>query len=252
MIYENIFNISGKRILITGAGKGIGLEIAKFLASYGAIITIISRNIIELQSAVETIRLEGGMADYIPLDVADIQAIDASSLGEITFDVLINNAGTNRPKPLIEVDETDYDNVMNVNIKGMFFITKCLVKNMIRNGINGSIINISSQMGHVGAANRTIYCASKHAVEGFTKSLAAELGKHNIRVNSLAPTFIETPMTTGFLQDESFRQDVMSKIKLGRLAQEKDLFGAVLLLASDASSMMTGSAIKIDGGWTTG
>ena len=167
--------------------------------------------------------------------MTDISAIEHSPISERTFDVLINNAGTNRPKPLHDVEEEDFDAVMNLNVKGLYFVTQHTVRNMLRDGIKGSIINISSQIGHVGAANRTIYCASKFAVEGFTKALSIELGPQNIRVNTLAPTFIETPITAGFLQNESFRQDFLSKIKLGRLAHEKDLLGALLLLTSDAS-----------------
>lgn len=252
MGYENLFDISGKRILITGAGKGIGLEMARFLAAQGARVCLVARNEAELQSAVTSITEDGGEADYTALDVTDIRAIEHSPISERSFDVLINNAGTNRPKPLHDVDEEDFDAVMNLNVKGLYFVTQHAVRNMLKDGIKGSIVNISSQMGHVGAANRTIYCASKFAVEGFTKALSIELGPHNIRVNTLAPTFIETPMTAGFLQVESFKRDVLSKIKLGRLAHEKDLLGALLLLASDASLMMTGSTIKIDGGWTAG
>lgn len=247
---ENIFNIQGKRIVVTGAGRGIGLSIAKMLAVQGARVTLVSRNEPELRRAVEEITQNGGEADWLVLDITDTGALKRSKLASRTFDVLINNAGTNRPMPFIDIAEEDYDAVMNLNIKSIFFFTQLIVKKMISEKIPGSVINMSSQMGHVGAANRTIYCTSKFAVEGLTRSLAVELGRHQIRVNSIAPTFIETPMTAGFLQNDTFREEVLGKIKTGRLAKEKDLFGAVLLLASDASSMMTGSSLIVDGGWT--
>lgn len=166
------------------------------------------------------------------------------------LDVFVNNAGTNRPKPLVDVTRDDFDAVMSLNVEAAVFCAQAATRRMIRDGARGSIINMSSQMGHVGAKNRTLYCASKWALEGFTKALAAELGEHGIRVNTICPTFIETPMTKTFLEDTRFREEVLSKIKLGRIGTVEDVIGAAVLLASDASSLMTGSALMLDGGWT--
>jgi NAD(P)-dependent dehydrogenase (short-subunit alcohol dehydrogenase family) len=166
------------------------------------------------------------------------------------FDILVNNAGTNRPKFLMEVTVEDYDVIMGLNVRAAFFMAQAVARRLIEAKRPGSIINISSQMGHVGAARRTVYCASKHAMEGFTKAMAVELAPHNIRVNSLGPTFLETPMTRPFFENKAFRDEVLSKIKLGRLGQLHEITGAIVFLASDASSLMTGSALVVDGGWT--
>jgi NAD(P)-dependent dehydrogenase (short-subunit alcohol dehydrogenase family) len=166
------------------------------------------------------------------------------------FDIFVNNAGTNRPKPFVEVPVEDFDAVMNLNVRSAFFAAQAVVRRLLAARKPGSIINVSSQMGHVGGANRTIYCTSKFALEGLTKAMAVELGPHGIRVNTLCPTFIETPMTRPFFENETFRASVLSKIKLGRIGQVEDLTGAIVFLASDASSLMTGSALLVDGGWT--
>jgi NAD(P)-dependent dehydrogenase (short-subunit alcohol dehydrogenase family) len=165
-------------------------------------------------------------------------------------DVLVNNAGTNRPARFLEVKVEDFDVVTGLNVRAAFFVAQTVARRMVDAKRPGSIINISSQMGHVGAARRSVYCASKHAVEGFTKSMAIELAPHKIRVNTLAATFVETPMTKPFFQNEAFRNEVLSKIKLGRLGQVEDLTGAIVFLASDASALMTGASLVIDGGWT--
>jgi NAD(P)-dependent dehydrogenase (short-subunit alcohol dehydrogenase family) len=166
------------------------------------------------------------------------------------FDIFVNNAGTNRPNPFTAVPVEDFDHVMSLNVRAAFFAAQAVARRMIATGVSGSIINVSSQMGHVGGANRSLYCASKWAMEGFSKAMAIELAPHGIRVNTLAPTFIETPMTKPFFENAAFRDSVLSKIKLGRLGTVEDLMGAVVFLASDASALMTGSSLVIDGGWT--
>jgi NAD(P)-dependent dehydrogenase (short-subunit alcohol dehydrogenase family) len=166
------------------------------------------------------------------------------------FQILVNNAGTNRPKMLMDVTADDFDVIMGLNVRAAYFVAQAVARRLLETKQSGSIINISSQMGHVGAARRTVYCASKHAMEGFTKAMAIELAPLNIRVNSLGPTFIETPMTRPFFENKAFRDEVLSKIKLGRLGQLEELNGAIVFLASDASSLMTGSALVLDGGWT--
>ena len=170
---------------------------------------------------------------------------------EDCFDILVNNAGTNIPSSLVETKIEDFDYVMSLNVKSVINLTKNVVTKMLENNILGSIINVSSQMGHVGGPNRTTYCSTKFALEGFTKSLAIELAPNGIRVNSICPTFIKTPMTEPFLKDKDFKNQVLSMIPLGRLGEVEDLMGPFVFLASEASSMMTGSSVLVDGGWTS-
>jgi NAD(P)-dependent dehydrogenase (short-subunit alcohol dehydrogenase family) len=166
------------------------------------------------------------------------------------FDILVNNAGTNRPAPFTEVTIEDFDAIFAINVRAAFFMAQAVARALVAAGRPGSIINISSQMGHVGGARRSVYCASKHAMEGFTTAMAIELAPHKIRVNTLGPTFVETPLTRPFFENEKFRNEVLAKIKLGRLGQVEDLTGAVVFLASDASTLMTGTSLVVDGGWT--
>jgi NAD(P)-dependent dehydrogenase (short-subunit alcohol dehydrogenase family) len=244
------FRLDGKRALVTGGGRGIGLAAASALAQAGAHVTLAARTQSEIEAAAEAIRARGDSAEALTLDVTDIEAVRAAVAGAEPFDVLVNNAGTNRPKLLGDVTVEDFDVIMGLNVRAAFFAAQAVALRLIAAKQPGSIINISSQMGHVGAARRTVYCTSKHAMEGFTKAMAIELAPHNIRVNSLGPTFLETPMTKPFFENKAFRDEVLSKIKLGRLGQLDELTGAILFLASDASSLMTGSALLLDGGWT--
>jgi NAD(P)-dependent dehydrogenase (short-subunit alcohol dehydrogenase family) len=165
-------------------------------------------------------------------------------------DILVNNAGTNRPNLFTDVTVADFDTVMALNVRSTFFLAQGFARRLIEVGRSGSIINMSSQMGHVGGPRRSLYYASKWAMEGFTKAMAIDLAPHGIRVNTLCPTFIETPMTEPFFRDATFRQSVLEKLKLGRIGRVEDLTGAIVYLASDASALMTGSAMVIDGGWT--
>ncbi|MDO8982337.1 SDR family NAD(P)-dependent oxidoreductase [Cypionkella sp.] len=244
------FRLDGKRALVTGAGRGIGLAIAQAYAALGAEVTLCARTASEIEDVAEELRSAGLKADTLQMDVTDVAEFEAAIAARPAFHVFVNNAGTNRPKPLSEVTEDDYDAVMGLNLKAAIFCARAVTRRMIAERVQGSVINMSSQMGHVGAANRTLYCASKWALEGFTKALAVELGAHRIRVNTICPTFIETPMTQPFFEDKAFRDMVVSKIKLGRLGRVEDVTGAAVLLASEASSLMTGSALMLDGGWT--
>jgi NAD(P)-dependent dehydrogenase (short-subunit alcohol dehydrogenase family) len=244
------FRLDGKRALVTGGGRGIGLTAASALAAAGAHVTIAARTRGDVEQAAEAIRARGDKAEALVLDVTDVAAVRAAIEAAAPFHILVNNAGTNRPKMLPEVTVEDYDLIMNLNVRAAFFAAQAVALKLIEAKQPGSIINISSQMGHVGAARRTVYCASKHAMEGFTKAMAIELAPHNIRVNSLGPTFLETPMTRPFFENKAFRDEVLGKIKLGRLGQLNELTGAIVFLASDASSLMTGSALVLDGGWT--
>ncbi|MGE3158579.1 MAG: SDR family NAD(P)-dependent oxidoreductase [Xanthobacteraceae bacterium] len=244
------FRLDGKRALVTGGGRGIGLTAGSALAAAGAHVTLAARTKAEIEAAAEAIRARGDNAEALPLDVTDIDAVRRAVAQAEPFDILVNNAGTNRPKMLPDVTVEDFDVVMGLNVRAAFFMAQAVALRLIAAKRPGSIINISSQMGHVGAARRTVYCASKHALVGFTKAMAIELAPHNLRGNSLGPTFLETPMTRPFFENKAFRDEVLSKIKLGRLGQLDEVTGAVVFLASDASSLMTGSALVLDGGWT--
>jgi NAD(P)-dependent dehydrogenase (short-subunit alcohol dehydrogenase family) len=244
------FRLDGKRALVTGGGRGIGLAAASALAQAGAQVTLAARTQAEIEAAAQAIVARGDKAEALPLDVTDLDAVRAAVDNAAPFDVLVNNAGTNRPAVLMDVKVEDFDAIFALNVRAAFFMAQAVARRLIEARRPGSIINISSQMGHVGAARRTVYCASKHAMEGFTKAMAIELAPHNIRVNSLGPTFLETPMTRPFFENKAFRDEVLAKIKLGRLGQLEELTGAIIFLASEASSLMTGSALLLDGGWT--
>tara|TARA_B100000029_G_C17325903_1_gene869918 strand:- start:7 stop:780 length:774 start_codon:yes stop_codon:yes gene_type:complete len=244
------FRLDGCKALVTGAGRGIGLAAASALADAGADVCLLARTETEVSAVAEALCARGDAATAFAIDVTDTAAITQLISEQGPFHILVNNAGTNRPAPCVDYAESDYDDVMALNVRSVYFTTRAVARGLVAAGLEGSIINISSQMGHVGGAGRTVYCASKHALEGFTKALAWELGESGIRVNTLCPTFIETPMTEPMLEDRAFKDRVLSQIALGRVGQVEDLMGAVVYLASDASRLVTGSALMVDGGWT--
>lgn len=238
--------LTGTRALVTGASQGIGFACACALAQAGAEVTLVARSEKTLNDAVSAIQSAGYRASGLALDINDHAALTQALAGR-SFDILVNNAGTNWPKPLQEITADDYAAVMDLNVKASYFLTQTIVAQMPK---GGSVINISSQMGHVGAANRSLYCASKSAVEGMTRAMAVELGPSGIRVNTICPTFVETPMTRPFFEQPGFLESVIANIPLGRLGQLEDMMGPVVFLASPASALVTGSALMVDGGWT--
>lgn len=244
------FSLDGKAALITGAGRGIGLAAANALAASGGAVTLAARTEDEIKKAAEEIREAGGEANYVALDVNDAAAVSKVAEAGAPFDILVNNAGTNKPEPFLEVSPENFDAIMSLNVRAAFFVAQAVSKRLVAEGKPGSIINISSQMGHVGAVDRTVYCASKHAMEGMTKAMAVELAPMGVRVNTVCPTFIETPMTKAFFESEAFLNSVLNQMPLARVGQVEDVTGAIVYLASDAASMVTGSALKVDGGWT--
>jgi NAD(P)-dependent dehydrogenase (short-subunit alcohol dehydrogenase family) len=244
------FRLDGRRAVVTGAGRGIGLALAAALSGAGAAVTLCARSEEEIEAGAAAIRARGEIADAVRLDVSDIAAVTRFFEEREPFHILVNNAGTNRPKPMMDVTEADYDAVLDLNLKSGFFVAQAAAKRMIAGGLAGSLIHIGSQMGHVGGPGRSLYCASKWGLEGMNKAFALDLATRNIRSNIIAPTFIETPLTRPFFEDAAFKASVLQKIKLGRIGAVDDLMGAAIFLASDASALMTGSSMVVDGGWT--
>ena len=244
------FRLDGRRALVTGAGRGIGMACAAALAEAGAHVVCAARTETEITDLAKTIRSRGGSAEPLVMDVTDLATSEALIASSGPYDILVNNAGTNRPRPMLDIEAADFDAVMDLNVRAAYFTARNVARGMVKAGKKGSIITISSQMGHVGGPNRSVYCASKHAMEGMTKALAIELGPQGIRANTLCPTFILTELTKPYFENPEFKQWVLSKIKLGRIGALEDLMGPVLFLASDASALITGTALIVDGGWT--
>ena len=242
--------LTGKRALITGASSGIGRACAVALADYGAAVTLAARRVDQLEETAAQLRDAGQTAEVLALDVGDIEATASAVERHGPFDILINSAGTARHSKATDTTAKDFDAVMTVNLRGAYFLSQAVAKGLIAAGQPGSLINISSQMGHVGGMERAVYCASKFAVEGFTKAMAIEFGPHNIRINTICPTFILTELTQPTFDDPDKRAWVLDKIKLGRAGDVKDIMGAAVYLASDAAALVTGTAVMIDGGWT--
>jgi len=250
MTTDNPFRLDGKTALVTGAGRGLGRGIALALASAGAELLLNSRSPAELDTVAAEIAAAGGQATPLPFDVTDTEAMRAAFAGIARLDILVNNAGVNRPQPFLEVDEPTLDRLISLNIRALFLTAQEAARRMVaRQG--GVIINMSSQMGHVGSElNRTVYVMTKHAVEGLTKAMAAELAPRGVRVVTIAPTFIKTPLTEPFFRDPAFSQWVHDRIPIGRLGTIDEVANAVLFLASPAASLVTGSSLLVDGGWT--
>lgn len=244
------FRLDGKRALVAGASSGIGLACAAALAQAGASVTLAARSGDKLQSAVAALTDAGLSADALTLDVTDIPATQATVAAHGPYDILLNSAGLAIHAPAIDTQIADFDAVSDLNFKAAYFLTTAVAKGLLAAGKPGSLINITSQMAFVGGVDRAVYCATKHAVEGFTKSMAIEWGKQGIRVNTICPTFMRTPLTEQTFSNPQRVAWIMEKIKLGRVGEVTDIMGPVVYLASDAAAMMTGTHLLIDGGWT--
>jgi NAD(P)-dependent dehydrogenase (short-subunit alcohol dehydrogenase family) len=248
---ERWTDLSGLTVLVTGASGGIGRATALALAECGAALVLLARtppSLGELAALIE--QRPAARVTTIAADVKDTAAVRDSIRTLPRLDALVNNAGRNIPQLLGEVDETNFDAIFDLNVRAAFFVAQACVAKFREHGKGGSIVNVSSQMGHVGAARRTVYCASKHAIEGMTKAMAVELAVEGIRVNSICPTFVSTPMTAPMFEDPAFRAEVLAKIPLGRLASVEEVAAAIVFLLSPAASLITGSSLLIDGGWT--
>ncbi len=242
--------LDGMIAAVTGAGRGLGRACAFALAAAGAEVVLISRTVSDLQQVAALIHQEGGTARPLVCDVTDTAQVH-ERLGALErLDVLVNNAGSNIPEPFLDVSEAHLDFLLTLNVKSMFVVAQAAAHKMVAQGGGGVIIHMSSQMGHTGAPNRTVYCMTKHAIEGLTKAMGVELAPYGIRVNAIAPTFIETPLTRPFFANESFKDSVLNKIALGRLGRLEDIMGAVVYLASPAAALVTGTSLVVDGGWT--
>ncbi len=244
-----VTRLDGQLALVSGAGRGIGRGCALALAAAGAEVIALSRTAADLLSLVGEIEAAGGRARALVCDVTDTAVARANIEGLERLDVLVNNAGSNQPQPFLEVEDAVLDRLLALNLKAAFVVAQAAARVMARTG-GGAIVNMSSQMGHVGGATRTVYCATKHGIEGLTKAMAIDLAPHRIRVNSVAPTFVETPLTRPFLDDPAFRTAVLDQILLGRLACIDEVAAAVVFLASPAATMITGASLLVDGGWT--
>ncbi len=242
--------LDGKRAMVAGASSGIGLACATALAEAGADVVLAARREDKLAEAVEAMKAQGWRASAQALDITDVEGTAELIGGQAPFDIAVNSAGLAKHGPSLETRPEDFDAVTDVNQKGAYFFNQAIAKRLIAAEKPGSIMTISSQMGHVGGIERAVYCGTKFGVEGFTKAMAIEWGKHAIRVNTICPTFILTTFTQKVFDDPDKRAWVEDKIKLGRVGLVEDVMGAVVYLASDAASLVTGTSILVDGGWT--
>jgi NAD(P)-dependent dehydrogenase (short-subunit alcohol dehydrogenase family) len=244
------FRLDNRRALVTGGSRGIGFAAAIALARAGAQVWIIARDAQQLEDAVKSAAVENLTLHSVVLDITRTAQVKETLAQLPDFDILVNSAGLARHQPFIDVSEENYDAVMALNLKATFFISQYVARRMQTAKIQGSLIHISSQMGHVGGPERSVYCASKFALEGLTKTMALELGESGIRVNTLCPTFITTELSRENLSDPVFNRYVLDNIKLKRLGTLEDVMGPVVFLASPAAALITGTSLMVDGGWT--
>ena len=247
--------LDGKVALVSGAGSGIGRAVAVAAAEAGAdcAVTELPGRLADLDATCESIESLGRRALPVPLQLPDLDSIDAAVKAVVgTFDrvdVLVNNAGVNIPRDALELNEADWDGVLDVNLKGTFFLSQRVARHMVEDG-GGRIVNVASQNGVVGYYKRAAYCSSKAGVVNLTRVLAIEWAPHHINVNAVGPTFILTPLTQSTFDDPDLRADLLSRIPAGRVGQPEDVVGAVVFLASPAADLITGHTLLVDGGWT--
>ena len=246
----NTSPLIGQTAIVTGAGRGIGAACARALAAAGADVALLARTQAELDSVAADVRQLGRQAWVVRCDITDPAQVDRAVASLSRVDILVNNAGTDKPTAFLAVTPELLDELLAVNVKGSFFMSQAVARRMIDAANGGAIVNMSSQLGLVGGAYETAYCAAKFGVEGLTRAMAIELASHKIRVNSVAPTVVETPRTAIALADESLRRLIIGRIPLGRLATPENIADAVVFLSSPASSMITGASLPVDGGWT--
>ena len=246
------FRLDGRRALVAGGTSGIGLGAAVALAEANAQVSIIARSTEKLKNVAQAFKGKSWPLETISLDIADVDAVARLIDEQAPFDIVVNSAGLARHSPATQTTQEDYDAVTNLNVRGAFFLIQAAAKRLIAAGKPGSMMTISSQMAKIGGIDRSVYCATKHAVEGFTKAMAIEFGPHRIRVNTICPTFIKTPLTEPTFANPERVKWIEEKIKLGRVGEVEDIMGAVQYLASDASALVTGSSLLVDGGWTAG
>ena len=246
------FRLDGKRALVTGASRGIGLGCAVALAEAGAHVVCTARGMAELEASVEAMKAAGFSAEAVRMDIGDLDDMTGFFETQAAFDAVVNSAGIARHGPVLDTRPEDFDAVVDVNLRGAYFLSQMSAKAMIGAGIGGSIVHISSQMGHVGGQERAVYCGAKHGVEGMIKAMAIEWGMHGIRINTVCPTFVKTPFTEKTFARPELVAWIESKIKLGRIGEIEDIMGPVLFLASPASALITGTHLLVDGGWTAG
>ncbi|MFK3974240.1 SDR family NAD(P)-dependent oxidoreductase [Pseudomonas sp. NPDC087358] len=246
------FRLDGKVALITGAGTGIGAGVALAFSAAGADLILLARTQGNLDQVAEVIRSRGARVSTLVCDVTDSAAIRALISDIPKLDILVNNAGTNFPEPMLEVTDEHLDTMLDLNVRACFVTAQAAVQKMLNNtGADpGVIINVSSQMGHVGSPNRTVYCMTKHAIEGLSKAMAVEFAERGIRVNTLCPTFVDTPMVRKIVDTPEKEAFLVSKIPMGHMAKMEDVVGAALYLAGPSARMVTGTSLKVDGGWT--
>ena len=252
--FPSNLRLDGLTALVTGGGRGIGAATASALACAGAQVLVMSRTRSDLDQVVASVEASGGKASALVCDVTDSACVRETIAALPRLDILINNAGINIPEAFVEVTLEHLDAIINLNVRAMFVVAQAAVRKMLefpqRREVGGAVVNITSQMGHVGAARRTVYCMTKHAIEGLTKAMGVELAPQNIRVNSVAPTFLDTPFTVPFFKDPKFKDWVLQRIPLGRIGQLEEVTGAIVFLASPAASLITGTSLVVDGGWT--
>ncbi|WP_281968191.1 SDR family NAD(P)-dependent oxidoreductase [Roseovarius nanhaiticus] len=242
--------LDGKRALVTGASRGIGFALAAALAEAGAHVTLAARGAAQLDEAAAALSDAGHQADTLALDITDIGAMREAVARFETLDIVVNSAGLARHGPASQTTPEDYDAVMDVNLRAAYFLAQATAQKM--QGRGGAVLNVSSQMGHVGGPDRAVYCATKHGLEGMTKAMAIEFGPMSVRINTLCPTFVLTPLTAPTFADPDKRAWIEAKIKLPRVAEVTDLMGPAVFLCSDAAAMITGTHLLVDGGWTAG